>query len=418
MILPRLRPELRRREVIRSLEDRSEHERHASWLELFYDLAFVATIGQLATTLASHFTMASFGMAAALFVPIWWGWVGQTFYLSRFDSDDLEHRLTTLLQIFLVVAMAVYIPQAMEGNLVGFMTAFVLLRLTLIGQYLATGAHIPEARALTGGYSAGFGLALVFWGASAFAPVYVAMLLWLIAISIDFVAPFLCRQLRIDIPPDYGHFPERFGLFTIIVLGEGILGAVNGLRRDLLTTEAILCGLIALLYFCCMWWIYFEGVRGATLTAPRTPTEGSRTIVWLYTHLPLQLCLMMTAVGFKKIIALPQGAAMPTEARLAFCGSVFVLMCAYQVIWYTGLNKQLYPYAHRIGLPHVLATLSMVPVTIASGWISPLALCALLGAIGLAHFGLIVADRPAVRRLMEANERAEQGLPHEFALFG
>ncbi len=417
MNVPVLRPELRRKEVIRSMEDRSE-ERHASWLELFYDLAFVAAIGQLGTTLAGNFTMQSFGIAAALFVAIWWGWVGQTFYLSRFDSDDLQHRILTMVQIFIVVAMAVYIPQAMEGNLAGFVVSFVLMRATLVWQYLSTGRHLPEAKRLTETYSMGFGLAALIWLTSTFVPIQFAFVLWFVAIAVDFATPFICRQLALDIPPDYGHFPERFGLFTIIVLGEGILSAVNGLRRDQLGPEALIGGLLALAFFCTMWWIYFEGVRGATVAVPTTTQEITRTITWLYTHLLLTFSIVICAVGFKKMLALQAGKALPEHVRIIFCLSVFLLMASYQVIWYTGLNKQLHPFAHRIGLPHLLVTGTMLLVTAISGFMSALVLSGVVCLLGFGHLMLVIFDRPSVRLLMEANARAEKGLPHEFGLFG
>jgi low temperature requirement protein LtrA len=33
----------------------------------------------------------------ALFVPIWWAWIGAAFYASRFDKDDFGQRVLTLL---------------------------------------------------------------------------------------------------------------------------------------------------------------------------------------------------------------------------------------------------------------------------------------------------------------------------------
>ncbi len=73
--------------------------RHATWLELFYDLVFVVVIFQLAHYLEENFTLNGFLGFLALFVPVWWSWTGAVFYATRFDTDDLGHRILVLLQM-------------------------------------------------------------------------------------------------------------------------------------------------------------------------------------------------------------------------------------------------------------------------------------------------------------------------------
>ena len=73
--------------------------RHATWLELFYDLIFVVVISQLAHNLEDDFSLYGFLGFLALFVPVWWSWTGAAFYATRFDTDDLGHRILILLQM-------------------------------------------------------------------------------------------------------------------------------------------------------------------------------------------------------------------------------------------------------------------------------------------------------------------------------
>jgi hypothetical protein len=73
-----------------------EREMHATWLELFYDLVFVAAISQLAGNLSRDYSLKGLLHFTVLFVPVWWAWIGQTFYLTRFNSDDIGHRLLTM----------------------------------------------------------------------------------------------------------------------------------------------------------------------------------------------------------------------------------------------------------------------------------------------------------------------------------
>ena len=57
--------------------------RHATWLELFYDLVFVVAVSQLAHKLSGDVSLRGFPGYAGLFVPLWWSWIGITFWLNR-----------------------------------------------------------------------------------------------------------------------------------------------------------------------------------------------------------------------------------------------------------------------------------------------------------------------------------------------
>jgi low temperature requirement protein LtrA len=62
-----------------------ERERHASWLELFYDLVFASAVSQLGHSLyVNNNSITAFLGTISLFVPVWWAWIGVTFYATRF----------------------------------------------------------------------------------------------------------------------------------------------------------------------------------------------------------------------------------------------------------------------------------------------------------------------------------------------
>jgi low temperature requirement protein LtrA len=87
-------------------EDSSVERRRATWLELFYDLVFVAVIAELSGNLNRNVSLLGFCEFVALFIPVWWCWVGTTFYATRFDMEDIGDRLLTLLQMALVIPLA------------------------------------------------------------------------------------------------------------------------------------------------------------------------------------------------------------------------------------------------------------------------------------------------------------------------
>jgi low temperature requirement protein LtrA len=54
------------------------------------------------------------------------------------------------------------------------------------------------------------------------------------------------------------HIPERFGLFTIIVLGESVVAAARGLTEQRWQPEAVATAAFGFLVAICVWWIYFD----------------------------------------------------------------------------------------------------------------------------------------------------------------
>ena len=96
---------------LRTLDD--EDERHATWLELFFDLVFVVAVAQLADGLAADPSVHGFLVFAGLFVPVWWAWVGYTFYADRFDTDDRLHRILMIAGMFGVAVLATVDPRCL-----------------------------------------------------------------------------------------------------------------------------------------------------------------------------------------------------------------------------------------------------------------------------------------------------------------
>src|SRR3982751_2599879 len=72
--------------------------RRVTWMELFFDLIFVAAVAEVGAPLAADYSPAGLLRYGFLFVLIWWAWSGHTLYSTRFDHDDLPQRLLILLQ--------------------------------------------------------------------------------------------------------------------------------------------------------------------------------------------------------------------------------------------------------------------------------------------------------------------------------
>jgi low temperature requirement protein LtrA len=94
-------------------------------LELFYDLVFAAAIAQLGQNLSHDLSIQGFVEYVILFVIICWAWTGATFYATRFDTDDLVHRILVLLQMAGAISLSVNLNQAFHESSIGFMISYI-----------------------------------------------------------------------------------------------------------------------------------------------------------------------------------------------------------------------------------------------------------------------------------------------------
>lgn len=315
---------------LRTAQDQEE-ERRATWLELFYDLVFVAAIAQVAHSLSEHVSLSGFLGYVLLFIPIWWSWVGATFYATRFDTDDLGHRLLTLLQMIAIAVLAVNVHHGLGENSTGFALSYITVRSILIIQYLVAGYHVPEARDLTTWYARGFGLAVIIWLLSIFVPAPWRFGLWGLGLIVDFATPLTAGHLVAKVPPSFSHIPERLGLFTIIVLGEGVIAVVRGVAQLEWGISSAIEAVLGMSIAFSLWWLYFDSVDGSPLKSMKYGRMGIG-LIWLYAHLPLALGIAATGVGVEHVIASEAGIPLPGNERSLICFGVALCLMALSVI--------------------------------------------------------------------------------------
>lgn len=361
----KLRSDLVRPPTMRTNEEGGH--RHATWLELFTDLAFVAAVGQVAVSLSDQYNWAGLLKALVLFVPIWWAWVGNTFYLSRFDSDDLVHRIQGLVHIGMVAMLAVGVPGAMGENHGTFALAYALIRVLLIFQYLLAGKHNAKARSLTTLYAWGFSVSPILWLISITVPQPAAWGLWLAGVLFDLSVPLWrnVRKMQLAFPPSEHHVPERFGLFTIIVLGEAILAAVTAAQLTKGTFDFWVIGLLGLVLAFSVWWIYFEGVKGSDARVPSSREDIKRYQLWFYSHLPLQFAIVVMAVGVKLAMKGKDGALFVAPAGTIFLLATFLCMTACHLIYLSSLDACLRRRFFQVSWPYIVLT-ALTPFV---GWL-------------------------------------------------
>jgi low temperature requirement protein LtrA len=273
--------------------DRYE-ERHATWLELFFDLVFVVAIAELGTSLAHHVSARDFLIYLGLFVPVIWAWAGFTFYATRFDTDDLVYRVHTFAGMFCVAALATTIPAVFEGHGNGFALAYAAIRIVIVLLYVRAWYHVPAARGLTGWFIALFCAAIVLWFVSLAVPAPWKYVVWAGALAFELGAPPRAWRMMRGAPIHPAHIPERFGLLTIIVLGEGVIAVVIGTVDVSWTPLSGVAAFAGFLVAVSVWWIYF-GYLDMTVVG-RSVRAG---MTFVYAHFPVFAGIAAMGVGVR-----------------------------------------------------------------------------------------------------------------------
>lgn len=373
--------------------------RKVSWLELFYDLVYVATIVQLGNKLSEDVTAEGILGFVLLFVPIWWVWMGTTFYANRFVADDLPHRLLIFGQIFVVSALAIHVFDGLGETSTGFALAYAAARGILVLMYLRAAHFVEVARPLARRYATGFAVAAVIWLISAFVPAPARFILWGVGLLIDFYTPLSRESMRLQrlLPPSPHHLPERMGLFTIIVFGESFIKVIGGFSGHEIEFQRAIVALFGLIMVGGLWWLYFENVAEHEVNW----THGAQ--VWLYTHLPLQLSLVALAVGVYKLVTIHDH-GLPDAYRWLISGAVALALIAISVIeYYTVKNIN-----ERPGRPEIGAQLAgagaAVLIGIFGGGLNELTVMVLLAAICLAEDVFDIFRRRGITEVEPAHQ--------------
>lgn len=365
--------------TLRSLA-RGERERKVTWLELFFDLVFVAAVAQVAAPLRADYTLIGLIRFTPLFVLIWWAWTGHTVFSTRFDTDDAVQRLLTLGQMFAVAAMAANAKDALDSrSSAGFAAAYSAVRFVLVAQYFRA-RHVPEARPLTTTYLAGHGAAAVLWLLSAFVPAPGRYWLWALAFAIDLGTPWLAVRHSAAAPIDAAHLPERFGLFTLILLGESVVAVMQGMEsQEDWTPAAAVAAFVGMGISFLIWWWYFDGVSAEQQV--RTRRDAVRFHVWSYAHFPLYLGIVVAGVGVQRSVTAASRFSLSAVESTILATAVAAVMLAMTIIAATSASRN----SKRSGatIPHLALTVVTLTIGLLVHDFSAVVLVVVLAALCL-----------------------------------
>ena len=301
--------------------DPFEPGRAATPLELLFDLTIVVSFAQAASLFAHAMAegtvgagLISFGFAVFM---VCWAWIGFTWFASAYDTDDWLFRVLTLVQMIGVVVLALGLPAMFHSVEHGepvdsgvMLAGYLIMRLSMAAQWIRAGYHDASHRRSCLTHVGAIAVAAAGW------TVMIALDLSLTAtlavaaglIVVELTAPVVSEGSKPGTPWHANHLAERFGLLTIIALGEGVVGTVASLSALIemrgWSFDAVMLVVVGMGLIFGMWWVYFIPNSGQLLRAHR-----GRVFGWAYGHVPLFASIVGVGAGLHAAAYYVEGAS-------------------------------------------------------------------------------------------------------------
>ena len=344
--------------------------RSVSFLELFYDLVYVAVIAQAAHLLAEHVSIRGSAEFAIVFSLIWIAWVNGSLYIEIHGRDDGRTRIIVFTQMGVLALLAVFTADAANGSGPAFAIAYATF-LAVVTWLFSTVRRQerqdrPEFVAETGRYVSGMAVAMGVILASALLSAGPRLIVWA-GVAIAWIVGMLLAGrstvgLHRGMPPTES-LVERFGLFTIIVLGEVVFGVVDGLSSVERNGKTITTGMIALCIGLGLWWIYFD------LVGRRLPrNDGPAIANWLLSHLPITMSIAAAGAAMVSLIEHAHDARTPPGTAWLLAGALALGLLALSVTEHTLVDAQRLSVVYQ---PLSLAMGAGAGAALVVGWARP-----------------------------------------------
>jgi len=348
------------------------HVRRPGWTELFFDLVFAAAIAQLSAPLGHDYSVYGIGRFAFLLALVFLGWFGYTSFSTQFGVDDTVERVLIVVQVFLVAVMAANATEALGSReAAGFGAAYGGVRAILAVQYARVVRFAnaePFVRRRIFGLLGSAGL----WAVSALFPVPGRYIGWTLALLLDVGNSWPASRTTTASPPGATHFPERFGLLTIILLGEFVASVMRGIESQMgWSFLAASAAVLSLGLGFAIWSCYSDGAMGWEKRHIRSHNDVVRLRGWIGLHFVLFLGIGVLGVGLRRAIALPPGGHFSAAEQWIICSATAGVIltitgialtsehhsCSRRIwIWFAQIVVALFVFALSPLSPQVIAT--------------------------------------------------------------
>jgi low temperature requirement protein LtrA len=271
--------------------------KRATWIELFYDLAFVALVAQLTYLVAEYHTTAVdylniFIVGYSIFIAWWATSVNRNLQTTETATDKF------LIQLQMVGAfvMSLTMPAVFVGSYVGFFVTLSLVRFVQVFMLLRMYRLHPETAPVTYNVVQGLLIAGTLWLVSGFTTAEYHFIVALMALAIDILTPLSVGRGNAPRLLNVAHLKERLGLFLMLVMGESMIVVALANTATALTAVEPLTVVSGLLFMIALWWLYFEYMDTHLEVRPRN------LFLFLHAHAGLYAGIILLSVGYKFLL--------------------------------------------------------------------------------------------------------------------
>jgi low temperature requirement protein LtrA len=295
----------------RRMIGRDPHEAHriATPLELLFDLTFVLAFGMAASKFAhalaeGHYIAALIGFGFSSFA-ICWAWINFSWFASAFDTDDWIFRLVTMIQMIGVLILAIGLPRMFASlehgehlDNAAMVMGYVVMRVAMIFQWLRAAKQDPGHKRACHTYALAILFSQIGWVALLVTnlSLVTTLIITPVLIIIEMAGPLIAERKFGGTPWHAHHIAERYSLFAIIALGEGIVGTVATISAVVevqgWTLDAVLVSVAGIGLTFAMWWIYYILPSAQVLHHHR-----ERSFVWGYGQMVIIATIVATGAG-------------------------------------------------------------------------------------------------------------------------
>ncbi len=322
-------------------------EKKVTWLELFYDLLFVAAVAT-ATEVLHHVEKGEIHSEYILkfvliFIPIWWAWTGQTMFINRFGQDFFHQRIFMIFQMVFVLIMISSLSVDFDAYYLSFLIGYIGLRALTAIQYLVVqNIETSYKKKVASFLGTRFWIGIIISCCSMFFDSWIRYVLLYAGIIFDMMIPFLGRKYLVKAPTNTAHLLERFALLTLILFGESVISTLSVLQPQQDDWESILFSIISFILIISMWWQYFDNIEKKVNKSIQT---AGQTII--YGHLFILMALSMIAASIKLLFL--------QEVQYSFLlyftfGSVLLYFIATTIVFHQYRYEQQRLKVYHLGL--------------------------------------------------------------------
>ena len=359
----------------------NQHSR-VTYAELLFDLVFVFAVTQISHTLLGRFTPIGVLQTTMLFLAVWWVWVYTSWITNWLNPETTPVRIMLFLLMLGGLVLSTSIPKAFESRGLWFATAYAAMQVgKTVFLWLSTPRSRSQARMNAIRITAWLSLSAVFWIAGGLAQGHWRLLLWAVALAIEYVSPavrFWIPKYGASVMADWvvegGHMAERCAGFIIIALGESIV-VTGATFADLAwTVETVAAFMSAFIGALAMWWIYFHrgAEAGSELISKSSEPGRLARLAYTYLHMPIVAGIILSAVADDLVLTHPADHSDPRTVLSAIGGPMLFLTGT--ILFKHTIRGWLQP-SHGAGI----ATLAILAWF--AGALSPLTLSILTSAI-------------------------------------